>query len=564
MKNENINATRFMYLNRIMGAVVFFWTFIVICSASWNVYCERLQILALAKNEAVANFNKDLSFRLWGTSHGGVYVPPTEQTPPNPYLSHIPDRDITLPSGKRLTLMNPAYMVRQMMANYSELYGIKGRITSLKPLNPDNAPDAWEREALTAFEKGAKEFFVITEQDGQQSLRLMRSMEAKAGCLKCHGQQGYKEGDIRGGVGVMVPMAPYRIFEKKMTERMVLSHLVIWLLGLTALGFIYYWGKTFILEQGKIEEALWQSERRFRRFFEQAPLPFAHVNKEGGLVDLNDRFVQVFGYTLDDVSTLKEWWQLAYPDEEYRRLALETWEAAVAKAAKEKTEIEPVEYKVTCKNGAKRNVLIGGITINDSLLVTFVDITERKRGEEALRSERDFSNGLIETAPAIVLVLDTEGCIVRFNPYMEEISGYTLAEVQGKDWFGTFLPERDRGQARDLYQKALDEIRTIGNVNSIITKDGREVEIEWFDKSIKNAQGKILGLIAIGQDITERKRGEEALNRLNEELEQRVRERTKELERRNYELEQMNKAFVGRELKMVELKERVKELEGGR
>jgi len=564
MKNETINATRFMYLNRTMGAVVFFWTFIVICSASWNVYYERLQILALAKNEAVANFNKDLSFRLWGTNHGGVYVPPTEKTPPNPYLSHIPDRDITLPSGKRLTLMNPAYMVRQMMADYSELYGIKGRITSLKPLNPDNAPDSWEREALTAFEKGAKEFFVINEQDGQQSLRLMRPLEVMAGCLKCHGHQGYKEGDIRGGVGVMVPMAPYRILEKKMIERMVLSHLVIWLLGLTALGLLYYWGKTFILERGKTEEALRQSEGRFRRFFEQAPLPFAHVDKEGELVDLNARFVQVFGYTLDDISTLKEWWPLVYPDEEYRRWAQETWEAAVAKAAKEGTEIEPVEYKVTCKNGTKRDVLIGGITINDSLLATFVDITERKRFEESLRSERDFSNGLIEMAPAIVLVLDTEGCIVRFNPYMEEISGYTLAEVQGKDWFGIFLPERDRGRIRDLYRKALGEIRTIGNVNSIITKDGREVEIEWFDKSIKNVQGDIVGVIAIGQDITERKRGEEALNRLNEELEQRVRERTKELERRNYELEQMNKAFVGRELKMVELKERIKELEGGR
>lgn len=65
-----------------------------------------------------------------------------------------------------------------------------------------------------------------------------------------------------------------------------------------------------------------------------------------------------------------------------------------------------------------------------------------------------------------------------------------------------------------------------------------------------------------GFDITKRKQTEDALNRLNEELEERVRERTKDLERRKHELEQMNKAFVGRERKMAELKERVRELEG--
>ena len=73
---------------------------------------------------------------------------------------------------------------------------------------------------------------------------------------------------------------------------------------------------------------------------------------------------------------------------------------------------------------------------------------ERKWAEEALRREKDFAESLIETAQAIVLVLDTKGRIARFNPYMEQISGYRLNEVRGKEWSTTFVPECDRCRAR--------------------------------------------------------------------------------------------------------------------
>jgi PAS domain S-box-containing protein len=144
------------------------------------------------------------------------------------------------------------------------------------------------------------------------------------------------------------------------------------------------------------------------------------------------------------------------------------------------------------------------------------DITARKPSVEALRREKYFAESLIKTAQTIVLVLDTSGCIVNLNPYMEEISGYQLKEVQGKDWFSTFLPERDRKQTRELFLSAVAYIQTRGNVNPIVTKDGREVYIEWYDKTLKNEKGNVVGLLAIGQDITERKRGEEALQEREE------------------------------------------------
>ena len=139
------------------------------------------------------------------------------------------------------------------------------------------------------------------------------------------------------------------------------------------------------------------------------------------------------------------------------------------------------------------------------------DITERKRTEEALRKEHDFVESLVETAQAIVLVLDPQARIVRFNAYMTEVSGYRLEEVQGKDWFTTFLPKRDHTAIRELFSRAVGDIQTRGNVNSIVAKDGRELEIEWYDKTLKDADDNVVGVLAIGQDVTERRRVEDAL-----------------------------------------------------
>ncbi|MET0094721.1 MAG: DUF3365 domain-containing protein, partial [Sedimenticola sp.] len=134
--------------------------------------------------------------------------------------------------------MNPAYMLRQMMGEYGRLYGVKGRITSLKPLNPDNAADPWETLALKSFEQGAEEAFEITDIGGQPHLRLMRPMVTKKGCLKCHGFQGYQVGDVRGGVGVAVPLVPYYFEQERSINVLLLSHGGIWLLGLAGIGYI--------------------------------------------------------------------------------------------------------------------------------------------------------------------------------------------------------------------------------------------------------------------------------------------------------------------------------------
>ena len=151
---------------------------------------------------------------------------------------------------------------------------------------------------------------------------------------------------------------------------------------------------------------------------------------------------------------------------------------------------------------------------NDSVVgavVSFADITERKLAEAALKQERDFAERLIETAPVIVLVLDPQGNIIRFNSFMEKLSGYSLAEVKGKNWFDTFLAECDVPSVAEVFARAKGGVSTHGNVNAILTRDGSERLIAWYDTTLQNSAGELSAVLAIGHDVTEQKAKEAQL-----------------------------------------------------
>ena len=214
--------------------IVLFWTFLLIVLASFLVHNEYEYAHKLAYNEAKISVKKDLAYRTWVSSHGGVYVPITEQTPPNPYLAHVENRDINT-SNQQLTLMNPAYTLSQMMARYSEFYGIKGHITSKLVLNPKNVADKWENEALERVEKTRVPVFNVTDIDGEPYMRYLNPLITDQSCLKCHAKQGYKVGDIRGAVSVAVPMKWYFSQAFSFSLVGVSFTFLIWILGVVAI-----------------------------------------------------------------------------------------------------------------------------------------------------------------------------------------------------------------------------------------------------------------------------------------------------------------------------------------
>ena len=168
----------------------------------WTRIDVRMDLHAQGRGAAL--FSLIELARDWNASHAGVYVPITDRTPPNPYLKH-PDRDLTTTNGIKLTLVNPAYMTRQISELAERSEGIRLHITSLNPIRPANKPDSREQDALRAFERGTKEVLTLTEDAGRVVYRYMAPLLVKQACLHCHDAQGYALGDIRGGISVTLP-----------------------------------------------------------------------------------------------------------------------------------------------------------------------------------------------------------------------------------------------------------------------------------------------------------------------------------------------------------------------
>ena len=145
---------------------------------------------------------------------------------------------------------------------------------------------------------------------------------------------------------------------------------------------------------------------------------------------------------------------------------------------------------------------------------------EEGRMEEAMRHERDFAESLIDTAQAIVLVLDTEGRVVRFNRFFEELAGHRLAEVKGAGWVETFVPERDRAQVREAIREVIGGARVESSIRAVVARDGRELLVEWASRSLRDAAGQVAGVLAIGQDVTRREEMAAAQRLLTAAIEQ--------------------------------------------
>ena len=151
------------------------------------------------------------------------------------------------------------------------------------------------------------------------------------------------------------------------------------------------------------------------------------------------------------------------------------------------------------------------------LIIGIVIVRLRQQAQKSQR-DHDFSQGLLNTAPVIVLLLDTHGYIQYVNPYFEKICGYKLDEIKGKEWISTFLPEHDQDRVRHLLRSAERGEQVDGNINPIVCRNGKEHQIEWYARTMRDDTGEIMGVLSIGRDITEHKIADDKLRETSQLL----------------------------------------------
>jgi len=370
------------------------WTSLILFETWIEIKEFRDHMLFTANENAIAFSEKDISIRKWAASHGGVYVPVTEKTPPNPNLAFVPNRDLqgcdSHGNCEQLTLMNPAYITREIYESFSSDMAT-AHITSLKPIRPENGPDQWERQALEKLENGADRVKEIVEHNGKPYFHYMIPLVAERPCLKCHAKQGYKEGDIRGGLHITFAMDSILSDFVSHRNHILTVQFLVWLAGLAMLALVYQAMKSACTQKEKAKKEIEQREHFLRSLINAIPDPVCYKDAEGRWLEANKKNLELFELGGVDYHGKKDSELAELTDPAYRECMVGC--ELSDRATIESGETSRFDEILARPDGSCRifdviKVPISNSSGNNGILVVARDITSRKQLEAQLQQSQ--------------------------------------------------------------------------------------------------------------------------------------------------------------------------------
>ncbi|MEA3240924.1 MAG: PAS domain S-box protein [Pseudomonadota bacterium] len=506
MENQAIIEKNPAWMKRNFILLGIVWTLIMAVLLGWNLRNHKKHLLESVTGYARSSYNKDVVYWRWMANHGGVYVPPTAKTLPNPYLAKHPHRDVTTTDGMKLTQITPAYMTRQVFELGQEQYGYRGHISSLKPLRPENRPDSWEKKALTAFETGTSELVEVQALGGDRYLRLMRPLLVEKGCLECHADQGYKLGDTRGGVSVSINLEPILAAAGSHWWNIGFTYGGIWLLGLLGIGFSYFHFKKGLQQLMDQKKLLRQSRDRFKNFYQRAPVAFQSLDKDGVVLEVNETWLLFLGYQRDEVIGKKIATFLT-PD------SVEVFSQLFAQF-KIADHVEGVLLELKHYNGCTiKGSFFGRIERDEQgnfqrTICVFHDITKNIEQQETIQRLQQRNENILMAAGEGIIGLDDKRKPIFVNPAALDMLGFSQEELLGRDSHATwhrYEQEIDSpgGNVCRICRAMETENEKIRIIETLYRADGSSFPAELTISPIMEG-GNRMGSVVVFVDISQR------------------------------------------------------------
>jgi len=135
----------------------------------------------------------------------------------------------------------------------------------------------------------------------------------------------------------------------------------------------------------KLEDHIKERTEELEELFDLTPVGIGVMDYQGNIIKINKRFIELFGYDLNDFSNIEQWQPMAYPDEQYRMESLNRWNKDLSRALKDGTSTPVREYIIHCKNGTDLVIEMEAKPGEEKILVVFNDVTERSLAREKLR-----------------------------------------------------------------------------------------------------------------------------------------------------------------------------------